>query len=261
MKMRAQGGPRILFYLTLFTAGPLGLLAGGDLPMPSCGWKAGDSWNLVVDAYSTTWAAAYSDPRRQAEMQKEQIAARYSVRVRVSGSTVVSNATVWQVEFRPGKDAPKMLQRDHCVLWIRDHDRRLLKGRHIYVNNVSTNVLELDLEEKDGIQLIREPPAEFPLQLWPLSVPPQTTLQEDVPRQVLRVQRQREGTDEVLEARVQIVGADGIPATQMRVTQKWTPGRHWWTSYECVKDGHWRTRAWLDSAVPKEPPVTTLPPR
>lgn len=246
----------VLLYITFFAMGRGTPLYGDGPPASSCGWKVGDSWKVVVDRYPPG-GLMYGSRDRQAEADKEQTPMRFSMRIRIVGSTMLSNATVWQVEFRPSDDASTF-----CTLWIRDRDRSIRKARYSYVNNTGTYVRDLRLEEKHGVPIIRHIPYEFPLQVWPLSVPPQTTLDEGLSGRVLRVQKKQDGADEVVEARVEVIGSDGIPATQTRFTQRWAPGRHWWTSYEWIENGRLRMRAWLDSAVPKtEPPSTTSTPK
>lgn len=201
-----------------------------------------------MDLYNSNWAAPFSSAEERAANQAPHRAARYTVNLVVVGSSIVSNSRIWQLQFVPGKDAPRALRNDRCQVWVGDADRRVVR----VVHHLGASSSEVSLTQVEGMVLMRHPPGAFPVQLLPILRSEETSLVKTNRGRRVSIARTKVLGTETLEARLDGVLRDGGLRNDVVVKQIWGSGAKWWTTYETHIRGHIQTRAWLGSAPADE---------
>jgi hypothetical protein len=216
---------------------PLVSFAQNNLDVPYSRWAIGDSWEVDVTLYSRDWMLSFRDPAKEADKARDRILGRYSVFIEVVAKVSCEGVDCWQIDFVPDENAPGGVREQQYRILVSAEDgaiKRLLRTKGLAVDRA-------EIENIDGVDLVKNCPYGFPLEIIPWEQPlKKTKLKQLSPRRhQLSTERKVVVVGNVKELSME-VKEDADQRSVVR--QKWSQGS-WWTEYEKYYRGHLELRA------------------
>jgi hypothetical protein len=219
---------------------PLMAFAQGKSDAPHSCWKVGDTWEVDVTLYSRDWMLYFGDPVEEESKDLEKVLGQYTVVVEVTAKVSHEGVDCWRIDFVPDEKAPEGVREQKYRILVSTMNGTIRDLSRIEGENVGNH----EIEDVDGIPVLKNAPYGFPLEMIPWKpVHKKTKTKKSSPRRhKLSVERKETTVDGAREFTLDL--KEGVKKLSS-VRQKWGQGNRWWSEYQKHHRGHKELQAKL----------------